>query len=165
MTVILGVDPGQAGGLALVGGDEPYAQKMPATERDIYDAIHGLAVQADRAVIEAVHSMPKQGVASSFKFGRSYGFLRACLIACGITWEAVAPGKWQKAMGLIVPKGTSITDKKNLNKSRAQELFPSLRITHSIADALLLAEWCRREQREPVKIPTEIPNWPTATPR
>ena len=33
---------------------------------------------------------------------------------------------------------------KNVTKSRAQELFPELKITHAIADALLIAEYGRR---------------------
>jgi hypothetical protein len=33
---------------------------------------------------------------------------------------------------------------KNVSKSRAQELFPSIKVTHAIADALLIAEHNRR---------------------
>ena len=33
---------------------------------------------------------------------------------------------------------------KNVTKRRAQELFPGARVTHAVADALLLAEYCRR---------------------
>jgi len=33
---------------------------------------------------------------------------------------------------------------KNVSKRRAQELFPEIKITHAIADALLIAEYARR---------------------
>ncbi len=33
---------------------------------------------------------------------------------------------------------------KNVSKRRAQELFPALKVTHAIADALLIAEFARR---------------------
>jgi hypothetical protein len=33
---------------------------------------------------------------------------------------------------------------KNVTKSRAQELFPEVKVTHAIADALLIAEYGRR---------------------
>jgi hypothetical protein len=34
--------------------------------------------------------------------------------------------------------------KKALHKERAQALFPGVRVTHALADALLLAEYARR---------------------
>lgn len=151
MTTILGIDPGASGGIALVSAKHPtLAAKMPATERDIWDTIKSLAGAADFAYIEAVHSAPGQGVASSFKFGRNYGFLRACLMAAGIPWEGVSPHVWQRPMGCIVKgrKGIKVaaTAKKNHHKGLAQQLFPDLRITHAIADALLIAEYGRRER-------------------
>jgi crossover junction endodeoxyribonuclease RuvC len=143
--VFLGIDPGQSGGLAvLMGGPlhpkspEAFVWKMPETERDLWEIVRTREVGEAFAVIEAVHSMPKQGVASSFKFGRSYGFLRGCLIASGIPFEEVTPQKWQKALGCLT-KGD-----KNVSKRRAQQLFPGLKITHATADALLLAEYARR---------------------
>lgn len=140
---ILGIDPGASGGIALVphkfSSSGPIALKMPATERDIWDAVKDAAAYADAAWIEKVSAMPKQGVSSTFKFGRSYGFLRACLFAAGIPIHDVAPGVWQRALGCL-----SGGDK-NITKAKAQELFPMLeRITHATADALLIAEYGRR---------------------
>lgn len=130
------------------GAADVFALKMPDTERDVWGRIVDGGVRSERtvfAVIERVHSMPKQGVASSFKFGRSYGFLRGCLIASGIPFEEVTPQVWQKALGCL-SRGD-----KNVTKARAQQLFPSLKITHATADALLLAEYARRlhAQRSP----------------
>jgi hypothetical protein len=53
-------------------------------------------------------------------------------------FEEVSPQKWQKAMGCMT-KGD-----KNVSKAKAQQLFPQLKITHAIADALLIAEYARR---------------------
>lgn len=141
--IFIGIDPGASGGLAWTFSDESGAQalKMPETERDTWVALCGgqaRYLEAPFAVIEAVHSMPKQGVASSFKFGRSYGFLRGCLIASGIPFEEVAPQKWQKAMGCL-SRGD-----KNVTKAKAQQMYPSLKITHATADALLLAAYAQR---------------------
>ena len=88
--------------------------------------------------------MPKQGVASTFKFGRSYGNLEAFLIAAEIPFERVVPSVWQREFGLISKKGETKTAKKNRHKAKAQELFPSVKVTHAVADALLIAEWHRR---------------------
>ena len=138
--MFIGVDPGASGGIAFLSSidGQPHATKMPETERDVWLALSTWDRTNAFAVIEAVHSMPKQGVASSFKFGRSYGFLRGCLIASGIPFEEVTPQKWQKALGCM-SRGD-----KNVTKARAQQLFPGLKITHATADALLLAEYARR---------------------
>ena len=141
---ILGIDPGQKGGIAFVAESDYWAWKMPETERDIFELLQAPPVMerdAGFAYIEAVHSMPKQGVASSFKFGQNYGFLRGCLIALGIPFETVTPQKWQKYMGCLT-RGD-----KNVSKKRAQELYPQLKITHATADALLIATYGYRIQK------------------
>jgi hypothetical protein len=55
-----------------------------------------------------------------------------------IPFEEVSPVKWQKVMGCL-SKGD-----KNVTKAAAQRLFPDIKITHAIADALLIAEYGRR---------------------
>lgn len=135
---VLGIDPGKSGGMALLdsSADQPNYTKLSGTEADT--AMFLRFAHVDFALIEKVHSMPKQGVSSTFTFGQSYGFLRGCLIALGIPFEEVTPRKWQAAMGCL-SKGD-----KNVTKARAQQLFPSVKVTHAIADALLIAEYCRR---------------------
>lgn len=143
MKAYIGIDPGQSGGIAVVNdAGEGFAWPMPDTERDIYDHIVSLTTWCNcsmSACIERVHSMPRQGVASTFKFGMGYGALRMALVASGLPWRDVTPQAWQKAIGCLT-KGD-----KNVSKAKAQQLFPSLRITHATADALLIAEWLRRQ--------------------
>jgi crossover junction endodeoxyribonuclease RuvC len=121
---------------------------MPGTPADILDTIQFFA--ADKAgavaVLELVHSMPKQGLASTWKFGVNYGELRMALTATKIPFKEVTPQKWQREFGLPTLRqcGGSKPAKKNKHKERAQQLFPDLKITHAVADALLLAEFCRR---------------------
>lgn len=141
--IILGIDPGQSGGIASFINGEASAVPMFATEKDISDHLwmrysDGQENGGVFALIERVHSMPKQGVASSFKFGANYGFLRGCLVTIGIPFEEVTPQRWQKFMGCMT-RGD-----KNVSKRKAQQLFPRLRITHAIADALLICEYGRR---------------------
>jgi len=143
---IIGIDPGASGGIAWITDGEPCVEKMPNTLTDLWDLIHSLNFNAGpnsmnrpKAYIEQVHSMPGQGVASSFKFGQGYGALEMALTAAGIPFERVSPQKWQKALGCLT-KGN-----KNVSKRKAQELFPQLKITHATADALLIAEWGRRQ--------------------
>jgi crossover junction endodeoxyribonuclease RuvC len=150
---IIGIDPGKSGAVCMVcvgaveypkHTDEFVFIKLDGTEKDIYTLIDGFknSVTGDWfAYIENVHSMPKQGVVSAFSFGRNFGFLIGLLTALKIPYEFVSPQKWQKAMGCL-SKGD-----KNVTKAAAQRLFPDIKITHSIADALLIAEYGRRTKK------------------
>jgi len=64
--IIIGIDPGINGGIAIRTGNNVYAYRMPDTERDIYDLIiSAFSYPSPHAVfLESVHSMPGQGVAS-----------------------------------------------------------------------------------------------------
>jgi len=139
MEYFLGIDPGISGGLAIVNSLGELSDAVGfknLTETDINDWM--LAYPYSLAVLEKVHSMPKQGVKSTFTFGQSYGLLRGVLVANNLKREFVPPQVWQKALGCMT-KGD-----KNVTKAKAQELFPNRKITHAIADACLIAEYARR---------------------
>lgn len=143
--IVLGIDPGASGGLALVterngrlSATESMV-KMPSTDGDVWDWVKSAAAWADLCILEKVASMPGQGVRSVWTFGRNYGALRMAVIAAGIPLEEVTPRRWQPAIGVPSRKGEAKTAHKNRLKARAQELFPGLSITKDTADALLLA--------------------------
>ena len=136
--MVIGVDPGVNGGIAFLHDGKVVAYKMPATERDIYDLLATGEESAPVVFLESVHSMPGQGVSSSFKFGRGYGFLRGAITALKYPLHDVSPQRWQRALGCLT------SGNKNISKQMAQQLFPQLKITHSIADAVLIAEYGRR---------------------
>jgi hypothetical protein len=106
----------------------------------------GIARGAPRfAYLEQCSAMPwqgrnRRGSVANFLVGYSYGFLRGLLIAFKIPFETVRPAKWQRALGCL-----SHGDK-NVTKAKAQELFPSIKCTHAISDALLIAEYGRRQR-------------------
>lgn len=148
----IGIDPGKSGGISVIRTDGSVwsLTPMPTTERDVFNALSpygmGLGQPIDvRAIIEKVHAMPKQGVSSTFTFGRGYGFLRGCLIALGIPFDEVTPQRWMKSFG-IASRGKTETKAQFKQRLRglAQQLFPSEKITLATADALLIAEFCRR---------------------
>ena len=134
----LGIDPGKSGGVALVSDEEYLAWKMPETERDLWDIIQQYKSSIRFGIIERVHSSPQMGVRSAFTFGQSYGFLRGMLIASEVPFDEVLPVKWMTKLSCRT-KGN-----KNITKAKAQQLFPALKITHAIADALLIAEYCKQ---------------------
>ena len=120
--------------------------KMPRTLRDLWTLLDSLKYDVDLAFIEKVSAMPKQGVSSTFKFGYSAGALEMALVAAGIPYRFVTPVKWCGALGLRKKPGESNTNWKCRHKALAQSLFPQLKITHANADALLIAEYGRREE-------------------
>ncbi len=134
--IVAGLDPGKHGGLARWDGFLMACWALPENEQDIYR----LLVQAkpDFVYLEKVSAMPGQGVTSCFSFGHSVGFLRGLLTAIQIPFETVTAGKWQRALGCLSG------GEKNVTKRKAQELFPYLKITHAVADSILLCEYGRR---------------------
>ena len=153
MKTIIGIDPGVNGGIAWITDENPCVEKMPETLQDLWELIQldilhasgnlhfGCPTRNCKAYIEAVHSSPQMGVKSSFTFGQGYGRLEMALTAAGIPFERVSPQKWQAALGCRTGGD------KNVSKRKAQELFPSMKVTHATADALLIAEFGRRIEK------------------
>lgn len=141
MTYYIGIDPGKSGGIAFLGEDKVVTHKMPETLRDILDVLEGHEGHSV-AVLERVSAMPRQGVASTFRFGQQYGWCEMALVAAGIPYALVTPAKWQREMGCL-----SGGDKK-VTRAAAQKLYPGENVTHAVADAMLLATYCRRKSGE-----------------
>ena len=154
--IYIGIDPGVSGGMAAIhpfNGKVECAALEKMTEREIADWLEwnaGPKVDCF-AMLEKVASSPLMGRTSAFTFGRSYGFLRGALAAIGIPFEEVLPRHWQQAMG--IPKGEkgeygrANSGRKKLTRGRAQQLFPTIKVTNAIADALLIASYAQRTHR------------------
>jgi len=139
MPTILGIDPGATGAIACVQPTEEVWD-MPATPHDLAALMRTFDPNATRVYVEDVHSMPRQGVVSTFKFGRGYGEILGVLAALGFPFVLVAPHRWKRAMGVD-------TGQKDAARRKAQQLFPTVALTRvkdqGRADALLLAEYGR----------------------
>lgn len=155
--IYIGIDPGVHGGIAVIRDDEVRARPMPETDRELLAFLMPYRPVVDRApggwrpiafaVLERVWGMPGWG-ARNFPFGVSYGGSRMALAGMRIPFEEAIPQRWQKIMGVTYPKRPAgskpVKRDKNISKRRAEALFPQLTITHAIADALLIADFCRR---------------------
>jgi hypothetical protein len=138
-----GIDPGLSGAIAFffpVAADRVAAEDMPIAggEVDCATLAARIAQMAPSlAVVERVASMPKQGVASTFKFGASYGAVLGVLAALKIQTHLVSPAVWKRYFKLDSDK----------DKSRAKALrtFPKTpqhfarKKDHGRAEAALLA--------------------------
>ena len=90
--------------------------------------------------VESVHSMPKQGIASTAKFMRAVGAIEATAELTHYPFVLVTPQAWKKHHGLI---GTE----KVASLELARSMFPDAPLTrqkdHGRADALLMAVWLK----------------------
>ncbi len=124
MTIIMGIDPGISGAIAFFFPMVPSrisVDDVPVAGGEINTPELARMIRIHRptlAVIERVHSMPHQGVSSSFNFGRSYGDVRGVVGAMEIPLHFVTPQKWKRHFGLSSDKEQS--------RLRAINLFPSV---------------------------------------
>jgi Holliday junction resolvasome RuvABC endonuclease subunit len=142
----LGCDPGARGALAIVDCGGRYVDALDLSVSTLLDASEWLAEYAPRihrAALEQVSPGPSMGRASAMKLGRAAGELRGLLTAHRVAFREVTPSAWQGAMQCR-SKGD-----KRVTLRAAQNLWPDVHMTHTgkrqLADALLLAEWVRRE--------------------
>lgn len=147
----LGIDPGVSGGLACLDEDGSVieVQRMPETDGDLLAMIVMMRGDAAQAMLERVRSSPRMGSSAAFTFGQGYGRLRMALLACGVPFAEVMPRRWQMALGCHMAGLGKFGERddvaaKNHTKGYAQSWFPRVKVTHAVADALLIAEYARR---------------------
>jgi len=141
---IIGIDPGGSGGIAWsIGNVAPVATaKMPETPHDLVEILGTIAAEGTCEVhLEEVGGYIG-GVGSPgskmFNFGRNFGQIIGVCAALKLPLKLVKPKRWQKALGLGTSKGMSKTEWKNKLKARAQQLYPDIKITLDVADAVLI---------------------------
>lgn len=150
---ILGIDPGINGAVAVIemmdGVDGIAPKFLGVTDIPIVGTAAKTRVDAIElrnwiethnphfAGIERAGSMPGQGVASSFKFGRATGTIEAVVACCGVPMVLIEPSKWKRAFHLNADKEAS--------RQLAIQLFPhahgelNLKRWHNRAEAMLIA--------------------------
>lgn len=145
----IGIDPGKTGAAALI------AKRYTGEEYiDIIDYLEPIALTQEikewaetynivLAVVEKVHSMPGQGVVSSFNFGVNFGIWRGILSALQIPHVFIPPQVWQKG---LFSKTDGYNKKRGLSVVR--RLYPGsqffkLEKHHNRADALLMARYAK----------------------
>jgi crossover junction endodeoxyribonuclease RuvC len=167
MRRIVGVDPGLAGGLALVDVDDAgqvarvVLHRTPTTpitrgrrKRREYDVAWMRALLegaceptvVPHVALELQGPRPGQGVVSMFRTGLGYGLWLGLVAGAGLPYSIVAPGAWKRHHGL-----TGLD--KSATRYRAQELLPALgaiaRCEEGCAEAALLALYVLARGRAP----------------
>lgn len=117
----IGIDPGKSGAIAAIyRGALIAVEDMPLEEGeiDIPALVRMSTIDNDFAVwIEDVHSMPGQGVRSTFSFGRSKGIVEGAFSTEDTRPNLVSPQTWKRHFGLL-------KQDKKASRELAMKLFP-----------------------------------------
>ena len=152
--LILGIDPGNNGGIAVLDTDGNVISltKMPDTPQDILEYLRKYCntEMFGNTVIcymEKVGTgIPGQSSKATATFARHCGHLEMALMALGITTNEVTPQRWMKYYQLGKSSDYSKNEWKNRLKAKAQQLFPREKVTLAVADALLISEYGRKQE-------------------
>lgn len=109
---VIGIDPGLDGGMTCVeSGKIVSSIVMPTIALGKKRIIDGVAVcrfirsmSPSKITMERVHSMPKQGISSTFSFGHGFGLLEGIIIAMEIPYQLIIPQAWMKKVLVGLPK-------------------------------------------------------------
>lgn len=147
--MIVGIDPGLEGGIAIVGDAEVSAIPLPiiGKEVDVAALVHALnRANPDVVVIEKLGVRPKQSAQSGATSGTNYGVLLGVVQALGYPLRIIRPQEWKG----VVLKGTKKDKDAAINHVRraypALDLTPGRkRVPHDgMADAVCIAEYGRQ---------------------
>ena len=150
MKVVIAIDPGKSGGVAVSAFGKTFCHPMPGTEGDRLELIRDFKRMSDVegcecvCVLEQVGGFVGKGQPGSamFKFGDGYGFLKGVVQTLGIKLVRVCPQVWQKVFSLgTAASCANSREWKNKLKAEAQRRFPDLNVTLKTADALLILEF------------------------
>lgn len=146
---ILAIDPGLNNGIAILDGERHLllATEIPpigngANRRLNMTSFGDILVQfhVAHAVIEDVSAMPKQGVASMFRFGRAAGAFEGALAALRMPTTFVRPAIWKRAIGAKAKQAEDV-------RALAIQAWPdqahrfARQLDHNRAEAALLGLW------------------------
>tara|TARA_R100001015_G_C4614144_1_gene169942 strand:+ start:54 stop:560 length:507 start_codon:yes stop_codon:yes gene_type:complete len=144
--VFIGIDPGKNGGIAILNDitGEEVAFRCPKKPDDMFvlfaAGVDGSSENVD-CFVEFVHAFPGQGVVSTFSFGQNLGQWEGVIASQEVDINFVNPRKWMEHYS--VPPRLQKKDRKRFLRDIAEKLFPNLKMTFNISDALLIANYGR----------------------
>lgn len=146
--MICSIDPGASGAIAFVSDagalvvieDMPTLKVRGKTRVDAQRLGDMIAARKPNLiVVEGVHAMPKQGVASSFAFGYSAGLIEGVAAGAAIPCQIIDSAQWKRKAGVPADKSAA--------RQMAARLWPGAAGQFSRvkddgrAEAALLGRW------------------------
>lgn len=171
-TVYVGIDPGEAGGVAIITEEEFSLERIPGTPAGclqwsldlaaMFHDYHAAAVFLEK-ITPRGDLKSQEGAARPFKLATSFGLCRmwaALIVAQFAMREDGLPGlvkevssqRWQRDLQVYALKGEDgkplpTGEKKAKHKDRLIDLFPWVApsVTFATVDAGLIAAWGAQE--------------------
>lgn len=140
---ILGIDPGKSGGFAIHEEGELFTYKWTDAHSVSIEFESLTPRMIDFCVLEKVGAAPGQSPRSMFAFGQNFGFWEALLLYNKVPYRLVTPQEWQRGIPNAHAR-SSKTEHKNALKMEAARRYPHLKVTHAIADAMLIADYAKK---------------------
>lgn len=154
----IGIDSGAKGAIAAVNekGECVFLEDMPRDlDGQVLAITQELVSESNKTALEKVWGRPGQGAKQTFVQGSNYRTAELIAQSCDPDFELVPALTWQREFALVFPKtlGLTQTEKKHRHINKARELFPEvvkkLLVSYDgRADALLIAEWLRRQNKD-----------------
>lgn len=146
--IYIGIDPGAKGAMALLDDNARLPEIIPFNKEEYIDRLRLLFYEEAECIccIESVHALPRQGVASTWAFGQSYGWLLGMLDTLCIPYQPITPQKWKKEFGLNSDKAKSV--------EVCKQLFPGIKLLRTersrkeddgLAEAVLMSLYAKRK--------------------
>ena len=157
--IVLGIDPGLNGALATWDGQRLELMEVPKMKASgrghevnwslLYHQWGTRFWAVDHCFLENVHSMPKEGVSSAFKFGLVVGGFRGIIASFGLPLTLVTPNVWKKSYGIQASKSGAVRVASQLFPENAPEFVgPRGGIKDGPAEAALIARYGYDKLRE-----------------
>lgn len=149
--IIIGIDPGKSGGIAIWNYSLVKAVKCPKDVIDMALIINSCGWIEDNIVayIENVWAFPTDARSAAFKFGVNYGLWKGLLASRKIETHAVVPRVWMKhwenKLNIELPKDKQ--ERKRKLKEIAQQQTKK-KVTLYNADAILIALYGLSKEKE-----------------
>lgn len=171
--VYVGVDPGKSGGVAaLFSSEDLRLWKMPKSYfellplfQEITNAANGRPVVCTLEKVSGYIGGRFNPGAAMFVFGQNFGHVEAFLFVAGIQVTQVQPSVWTKHYSMKKETVTRLVKKRKTGEmqkitgkeaqphwkrrllGKAQTLYPKAKIHLDVADAVLLAHYCKTAVR------------------
>jgi len=154
--IILGIDPGAGGAMAVWNKGISKIYKCPKDTEVMADIVkESLYINKTKnirevfAYMELVHAMPHDGRSSLFKFGTNYGKWLGILGAYKVPTTLVSPQKWMKywkdKLNIKLPKDKP--ERKRALKEIASH-YTDKKVTLYNADAILITMYGLYDKQE-----------------
>ena len=147
---VLGIDPGASGGLAGWSPDLGVTVHPFRSELEFLEDLESYPRNSVVFIEDLPRYVPGGTSATSwFKLGYNAGFEMGVCRAFGLSVRLVKPTEWQKGVPGLKPK-MGYTARKRALRDEAARRYPNVKVTHAVADALLIMDYGRARAREGV---------------